>query len=96
MADFSWERRVRILEKFHYGSPTKEQPFKRWRPKRGLTMEKYEKEIGLLGKAGPANWPQIAARCPAPERAVIRAAQSFTRSAKKPQPGRARAMGEGL
>jgi iron(III) transport system substrate-binding protein len=34
-----------VLEKFHYGSATKEQPFKRWRPERGLTTAKYEKEI---------------------------------------------------
>lgn len=35
----------RVLEKFHYGSATKNQPFKRWRPERGLTTEKYEKEV---------------------------------------------------
>ena len=35
----------KILEKFRYGSATKEQPFKRWRPERGLTTEKYEKEV---------------------------------------------------
>ena len=35
----------KILEKFHYGSATKEKPFKRWRPERGLTTEKYEKEV---------------------------------------------------
>jgi iron(III) transport system substrate-binding protein len=35
----------KVLEKFHYGSATKEQPFKRWRPERGLTTEKYEKEV---------------------------------------------------
>jgi iron(III) transport system substrate-binding protein len=34
-----------VLEKFHYGSATKNQPFKRWRPERGLTTEKYEKEV---------------------------------------------------
>jgi len=27
------------------GSVAKNQPFKRWRPERGLTMEKYEKEV---------------------------------------------------
>jgi iron(III) transport system substrate-binding protein len=36
----------KILEKFYYGSATKERPFKRWRPERGLTTEKYEKEVG--------------------------------------------------
>lgn len=35
----------KVLEKFRYGSATKEQPFKRWRPERGLTTEKYEKEV---------------------------------------------------
>jgi iron(III) transport system substrate-binding protein len=35
----------KVLEKFHYGSATKEQPFKRWRPEHGLTTEKYEKEV---------------------------------------------------
>ena len=35
----------RVLEKFHYGSATKNLPFKRWRPERGLTTEKYEKEV---------------------------------------------------
>ena len=33
------------LEKFYYGSAAKNQPFKRWRPERGLTSEKYEKEL---------------------------------------------------
>jgi iron(III) transport system substrate-binding protein len=40
----------KILEKFHYGSATKEQPFKRWRPERGLTTEKYEKEVDAWEK----------------------------------------------
>ena len=35
----------KVLEKFQYGSATKEQPFKRWRPERGLTTDKYEKEV---------------------------------------------------
>lgn len=35
----------KVLEKFHYGSATREQPFKRWRPERGLTTEKYEQEV---------------------------------------------------
>jgi iron(III) transport system substrate-binding protein len=34
-----------ILEKFYYGSATKDQGFKKWRPERGLTTEKYEKEL---------------------------------------------------
>ena len=35
----------RVLEKSHYGSAIKSQSFKRWRPERGLTTEKYEKEV---------------------------------------------------
>jgi iron(III) transport system substrate-binding protein len=35
----------KVLEKFQYGSATKEQPFKRWRPEHGLTTEKYEKDV---------------------------------------------------
>lgn len=35
----------KVLEKFRYGSATKQQPFKRWRPERGLTTEKYEKDV---------------------------------------------------
>jgi iron(III) transport system substrate-binding protein len=34
-----------VLEKFYYGSATKDQGFKKWRPERGLTTEKYEKEL---------------------------------------------------
>ena len=34
-----------VLEKFYYGSASKNQPFKRWRPERGLATEKYEKEV---------------------------------------------------
>lgn len=35
----------KVLEKFQYGSATKEQPFKRWRPERGLSTDKYEKDV---------------------------------------------------
>lgn len=35
----------KVLEKFYYGSATNKRPFKRWRPERGLTTEKYEKEL---------------------------------------------------
>ena len=35
----------KVLEKFYYGSATKSRQFKRWRPERGLTTAKYEKEI---------------------------------------------------
>jgi hypothetical protein len=46
----------RVLEKSYYGSATKNQPFKRRRPERGLTTEKYEKEVvyweTLLKKVG--------------------------------------------
>jgi len=34
-----------ILEKFYYGSATKDQAFKKWRPERGLTADKYEKDL---------------------------------------------------
>ncbi len=34
-----------ILEKFYYGSATKDQGFSKWRPERGLTTEKYEKDL---------------------------------------------------
>ncbi len=34
-----------ILERFYYGSATKDQGFKKWRPERGLSTEKYEKEL---------------------------------------------------
>ena len=34
-----------ILEKFYYGSATKDQGFKKWRPERGLTTDQYEKEL---------------------------------------------------
>jgi iron(III) transport system substrate-binding protein len=40
----------KVLEKFQYGSATKEQPFKRWRPEHGLTTEKYEKEVDYWEK----------------------------------------------
>jgi hypothetical protein len=35
----------KVLEKFHYGSATRKRPFTRWRAERGLTTDKYEKEI---------------------------------------------------
>jgi len=34
-----------VPEKFYYGSASKNQPFERWRPERGLTTEKYEKDV---------------------------------------------------
>jgi ABC-type Fe3+ transport system substrate-binding protein len=34
-----------VLEKFYYGSATKDQRFKKWRPERGLTTDKYEKDL---------------------------------------------------
>jgi iron(III) transport system substrate-binding protein len=34
-----------VLEKFYYGSATKDQGFKKWRPERGLTTDQYEKEL---------------------------------------------------
>ena len=34
-----------VLEKYYYGSATKDQGFKKWRPERGLTPEQYEKDI---------------------------------------------------
>jgi iron(III) transport system substrate-binding protein len=34
-----------VLEKFYYGSATKDQGFKKWRPERGLTTDHYEKEL---------------------------------------------------
>lgn len=46
MADFLLSPEgQKVLEKFQYGSATKEQPFKRWRPEHGLTTEKYEKDV---------------------------------------------------
>ena len=35
----------KVLGKYFYGSATRSRPFKRWRPERGLTTDKYEKEI---------------------------------------------------
>lgn len=32
-------------EKFYYGSATRNRLFKHWRPERGLTTDKYEKEV---------------------------------------------------
>ena len=34
-----------VLEKFYYGSATKDQGFNKWRPERGLTTAKYEKDL---------------------------------------------------
>jgi iron(III) transport system substrate-binding protein len=34
-----------VLAKFYYGSATKAQPFKKWRPEHGLTTEQYEKKL---------------------------------------------------
>lgn len=34
-----------VLAKFYYGSATKTQPFKKWRPEHGLTTEQYEKKL---------------------------------------------------
>src|SRR5262245_5939289 len=34
-----------VLEKFYYGSATKNQGFKKWRPERGLTTDQYEKDL---------------------------------------------------
>ncbi|MET0503561.1 MAG: extracellular solute-binding protein [Candidatus Binatia bacterium] len=46
MADFllSPDGQV-VLEKFYYGSAAKDQGFKKWRPERGLTTDKYEKDL---------------------------------------------------
>jgi len=34
-----------VLEKYYYGSATKDQGFKKWRPERGLTTDNYEKDL---------------------------------------------------
>jgi iron(III) transport system substrate-binding protein len=34
-----------VLERFYYGSATKDQGFKKWRPERGLSTDKYEKDL---------------------------------------------------
>ncbi|HXV78713.1 MAG TPA: extracellular solute-binding protein [Candidatus Binatia bacterium] len=34
-----------VLEKFYYGSATKDQGFKKWRPEHGLTTDQYEKDL---------------------------------------------------
>jgi iron(III) transport system substrate-binding protein len=34
-----------VLERYYYGSGTKDYGFKKWRPERGLTTEQYEKDI---------------------------------------------------
>ena len=49
----------RVLEKSYYGSATKNQPFKRRRPERGLTTEKYEKEVVYWGKAPEGSETEI-------------------------------------
>jgi iron(III) transport system substrate-binding protein len=44
LADFILgEGGQRVLERFEYGTPTKEYGFKRWYPEQGLTTEQYEK-----------------------------------------------------
>jgi iron(III) transport system substrate-binding protein len=35
----------RVLEKYYYGSGTKDYGFKKWRPEHGLTTDQYEKEL---------------------------------------------------
>jgi len=34
-----------VLEKYYYGSGTKDFGFKKWRAERGLTTDQYEKEL---------------------------------------------------
>jgi iron(III) transport system substrate-binding protein len=34
-----------VLERYYYGSGTKDYGFKKWRPERGLTTEQYEKDL---------------------------------------------------
>jgi iron(III) transport system substrate-binding protein len=34
-----------VLEKYYYGSGTKDYGFKKWRPERGLTTDQYEKDL---------------------------------------------------
>ena len=34
-----------VLERYYYGSGTKDYGFKKWRPERGLTTDQYEKEL---------------------------------------------------
>jgi iron(III) transport system substrate-binding protein len=34
-----------VLERFYYGSATRDQGFKKWRPERGLSTDKYEKDL---------------------------------------------------
>ena len=34
-----------VLEKYYYGSATKDHGFKKWRPERGLTTDNYEKDL---------------------------------------------------
>jgi len=35
----------RILERYKYGSATKDYGFKRWYPEEGLTSEQYKREV---------------------------------------------------
>ena len=39
-----------VLEKYYYGSASKNLGFKRWRPEHGSTTDKYEKEVGSWEK----------------------------------------------
>ena len=34
-----------VLEKYYYGSGTKDYGFKKWRPEHGLTTDQYEKDL---------------------------------------------------
>ena len=46
MADFLLSPEgQKVLEKYYYGSGTKDYGFKKWRPEHGLTTEQYEKEL---------------------------------------------------
>jgi len=51
MADFLLSPEgQQVLEKYYYGSGTKDYGFKKWRPERGLTTEQYEKELDRWDK----------------------------------------------
>ena len=39
-----------LLQKFYYGSATTDQGFKKWRPERGLSTDKYEKDLAHWDK----------------------------------------------
>jgi ABC-type Fe3+ transport system substrate-binding protein len=46
MADFLLSPEgQKVLEKYYYGSGTKDYGFKKWRPEHGLTTQQYEKEL---------------------------------------------------